>query len=93
MVDSFSCIKHNLLEHIWYNQKKLRIDLLSYVEDAYFRSDILGNHVGQMIILPSSATCIPINMMQNYQDSMAIFRVYWFPHLFIMFTLMLNGLR
>jgi len=35
-------------------------------------SNNLNAHIGKMVILPSSFIGSPRNMMQNYQDAMAI---------------------
>ncbi|WOL11319.1 hypothetical protein Cni_G20081 [Canna indica] len=70
IVDAFSCVENSRLEFIRHNQQKLRLDLLSGLEDAYFKGDVSGHCVGQRVILPSSVTGSPRNMIRNYQDSM-----------------------
>jgi hypothetical protein len=46
----------------------------------------LNGRVGKMVILPSTFIGSPRNMMQNYQDAMAIVSKFGKPDLFIIMT-------
>ncbi|KAH9571464.1 hypothetical protein CY35_02G095200 [Sphagnum magellanicum] len=53
---------------------------------ALLRGDTSAAAIGQRIILPSSFTVGPRNMVQNYQDAMAICRWVGSPDAFVTFT-------
>ncbi|KAL0383214.1 UNVERIFIED_CONTAM: hypothetical protein Scaly_0608700 [Sesamum calycinum] len=61
-------------------------DLYQGLEDAVVTGDIDAGAIGRRIVLPSSFTGGPRNMMQHYQDSIAICRVIGPPDFFITFT-------
>ncbi|XP_044019515.1 uncharacterized protein LOC122859897 [Aphidius gifuensis] len=69
------------------NQQKIRAD--SYrglIDHLQWTAEESDNHVGKMVILPSSFTGSPCNMLQYYQDAMAIVRKFGKPDLFITMT-------
>ncbi|XP_036144291.1 uncharacterized protein LOC118646109 [Monomorium pharaonis] len=87
VVDNYVKIEKDRIDYCKENQKQLRAEsyqgLVDYLQNA--ASDRNG-HVGKMIILPSSFVGSPRNMMQNYQDAMAIVRKYGKPDFFITMT-------
>ncbi|KAL0306165.1 UNVERIFIED_CONTAM: hypothetical protein Sradi_6033800 [Sesamum radiatum] len=64
----------------------MRADLYQGLEDAVVAGDTDASAVGRRIVLPSSFTGGPRNMMQHYQDAMAICRTIGTPDFFITFT-------
>jgi len=64
----------------------LRCDLYNGLQDALNVDDILGNDVGQKMILPSSFQGGECAMGQLYQDAMARVRKFGKPDLFVTFT-------
>ncbi|GJY58348.1 helicase [Tanacetum coccineum] len=68
------------------NQDTLRVDLYHNLNDALTRGDTNAEGLGKRIVLPKSFTGGPRYKMQNYQDAMALCRVYGNPKLFITFT-------
>ena len=65
----------------------MRVDTYVGLADAlHVRAQDKNLKCGRIVILPSSFTGSPRNMMQNYQDAMAIVRRYGKPDLFITFT-------
>ena len=71
---------------IQFNQKQLRVQLYSGLEDALLRGEREGSSCGKCIILPSSFTGGLRYMMQNYQDAMAICNWARYLDLFLTFT-------
>jgi len=86
IVDAYACTEQNRLKFIRKNQRQLRCDLYNGLQDALNASDILGNDVGQKMILPSSFQGGERTMGQLYQDAMARVRKFGKPNLFITFT-------
>lgn len=86
-VDNYVKIEKDRIEYCRNNQKQLRADsykgLMDYLQNA--ANDINGS-VGKMIILPSTFSGSPRNMLQGYQDAMCIVRKYGTPDLFITMT-------
>ncbi|CAJ0641618.1 4542_t:CDS:2 [Entrophospora sp. SA101] len=76
------------LNYLKFNQKQLRSELYSGLQDAVHAQDSMleSSNIGQQIILPSSFTGGPRQMHQLYQDGMAIVRVFGKPDLFITMT-------
>ena len=58
----------------------------SLIEHLQNRATNTGTHIGKVIILPSTFIGSPRNMLQLYQDAMAIVRKYRKPDLFITMT-------
>lgn len=83
LIDAFINIEGMRLEYIKKNQKKIISEVYQGVVDALDRGDRDTSNVGKRIILPASFTSGPRNLMQNYQDAMAICRHYGFPELYI----------
>ncbi len=85
MVDMYAKMETERLLFIRLNQKQLRAEQYSGLQDAM---NIDGNakNVGQQVILPSSFTGSPRYMHQRTQDAMAYVRKFGRPDLFITFT-------
>ena len=83
-VDIYAKIEQQRLNYIALNQKKIRVDLYSGLDDAVAAGDTLSNDCGRKVVLPSSYTGIPRQML--YQDAISIVRRYGKPDLFITFT-------
>jgi len=61
--------------------------VLKYIKDyMQTMANNLNGRIGKMIILPSTFIGSPRNMLQNYQDSMAIVSKFGKPDLFITMT-------
>ena len=93
IVDAYTMIKAQRLSFIRFNQKQLRVELYSGLEDAFLRGEHEGSSCCKCIILPSSVTSGPRYMMQNYQDAMAICNWAGYPNLFLTFTSTQIGLK
>ncbi|CAA0837474.1 Unknown protein, partial [Striga hermonthica] len=86
IVDAYTMVESSRLRYIRFNQSRLRCDMYNGLADAVLRGDIDPGSRGKRIILPSSFTGGARNMIQNYQDAMAICRWAGYPDLFITFT-------
>ncbi|XP_063990617.1 uncharacterized protein LOC135169496 [Diachasmimorpha longicaudata] len=87
VVDSYVKIEKDRLNYCRQNQKTLRSDTYQgLVDHLQQRANGSDCQVGKMIILPSTFTGSPRNMLQNYQDAMAIVRKFGKPDLFITMT-------
>ena len=87
VVDNYVKIEKDRTQFIRANQKKIRAESYSGLVD-HLNTAALNAHarVGKIIILPSSFGGSPRNMMQHYQDAMAIVRKFGKPDLFITMT-------
>lgn len=86
-VDYYCRIEGDRLKYIRREQTKLRVDTYVGLADAIkVKAEQENLQVGRIVILPSSFIGSPRNMMQNYQDAMAIVRKYGKPDLFVTFT-------
>ncbi|XP_071717971.1 uncharacterized protein [Rutidosis leptorrhynchoides] len=70
----------------YFNNIWLMLIQLSKNKDYVMKGDTKAASIGKRIVLPSSHTCSPRYMIQNYQDAMALCREYENPDLFITFT-------
>ena len=86
IVDNYVRIETSRLNHIRMNQEKLRSSDYQSLSDHVSATDGDPQRIGRRIILPSSVTGSPRYMIQNYQDSMAMFRRIGTPDLFITIT-------
>ncbi|KAF8397618.1 hypothetical protein HHK36_016538 [Tetracentron sinense] len=86
VVDCYAAIEQERLNWVRFNQDKLRSDLYKGLEDAITAGDVNASAVGRRFILPSSFNGGLRNMIQHYQDAMAICRCKGPPDLFITFT-------
>ncbi|CAA0808695.1 Unknown protein, partial [Striga hermonthica] len=86
VVDAYTMVESSRLRYIRFNQSRLRCDIYNRLADAVLQGDVDPSSRGKRIILPSSFTGGPRNMIQNYQDAMAICGWAGYPDLFITFT-------
>jgi hypothetical protein len=86
IVDTYACIEQNHLKFIRENQRQLRCDLYNGLQNALNVNDVLGNDVGQKMILSSSFKGGERAMGQLYQDAMAKVLKFGKPNLFVTFT-------
>ena len=86
-VDSYIKTEGNRLNFVRQNQSKLRVEkytgLMDFLQTEARQQGLMP---GQPLILPSSFQGSPRNMLQNYQDAMAIVRKYGKPDFFITIT-------
>ncbi|XP_044005848.1 uncharacterized protein LOC122850854 [Aphidius gifuensis] len=69
------------------NQKKIRADTYQgLIDHLRNKANETNGSVGKIVILPSTFTGSPRNMLQHYQDAMAIVRKFGKPDLFITMT-------
>ncbi|KAG8377929.1 hypothetical protein BUALT_Bualt08G0084800 [Buddleja alternifolia] len=85
-VDCYAAIEQLRLNYIKTHQAEMRADLYQGLEDSIVTGDTDASAVGRRIVLPSSFTGGPRNMMQHYQDAIAICRAIGAPDFFITFT-------
>ncbi|OAD81565.1 hypothetical protein PHYBLDRAFT_73457 [Phycomyces blakesleeanus NRRL 1555(-)] len=74
------------LEYYVLNQKKMRAELYSDIQNAVHLNDNDMANLGQRVILPSSFLGSPQCMHEFYQDAMDIVRHFGKPDLFVTFT-------
>jgi hypothetical protein len=74
------------LKFIRDNQKTIRCDILSGLQDAMDRGETDPSNVGKKIVLPASFTGSRRYMFNNCQDAMAICKKYGYPDLFVTIT-------
>ena len=86
VVDVFSTIESSRLKYIADHQSDLRSECVQGIADAIDRGITNGDSVGKRAILPASFTGGRRYMVMNYQDAMALCRVYGSPDLFVTFT-------
>lgn len=86
VVDAFSTIEGSRLKWIADHQADLRSECVQGIADAIDRGLIDADNVGKRVILPASFTGGRRYMVMNYQDVMAICRVFGSPDLFVTFT-------
>lgn len=79
-------MENNRLNFLRHNQKALRADVYQGLLDGLQRGELNGILRGRRIVLPSSFYGGPRNMMQSYQDAMALVRAFGKPDLFITMT-------
>ncbi|WVZ82292.1 hypothetical protein U9M48_029572 [Paspalum notatum var. saurae] len=86
VVDAYSTIEGSRLKFIADHQKELRSESVQGIADAIDRGLISADSVGFRVIVPPSFTGGRRYHVMNYQDAMAICRVYGPPDLFVTFT-------
>ncbi|XP_074099928.1 uncharacterized protein LOC141528005 [Cotesia typhae] len=88
IVDSYVKIEKDRLKYDQDHQSKLRAEsyqgLLDHLQSQL--NNDASKRIGKVIILPSTFTGSPRNMLQHYQDAMAIVRKFRKPDLFITMT-------
>ena len=89
VVDAWASTEQNMLNWVRFHQKELRADIYQGLRDAAAgdrdENFNLAEH-GQRIILPSTHIGSERNMLQLYQDSMAICRAFRKPDIFLTMT-------
>jgi hypothetical protein len=86
VVDCYTMIESLRLKFIRDNQKTIRCDILSGLQDAMDRGETDPSNVGKKIVLPASFTGSRRYMFNNCQDAMAICKKYGYPDLFVTIT-------
>ncbi|XP_057455361.1 uncharacterized protein LOC130746681 isoform X2 [Lotus japonicus] len=86
VVDCFTMIESQRLSYIRNNQKMIRADFLSGIEEAMSRGEMDPSSIGTRIVLPSSFTGGKRYMFDCCQDAMTICKRYGYPDLFITVT-------
>ncbi|XP_011859152.1 PREDICTED: uncharacterized protein LOC105556668 [Vollenhovia emeryi] len=87
LVDNYVKIEKDRTDYCKTHQKELRTETYQGLKD-YIQSmaNNLNGHIGKMVVLPSTFIGSPRNMLQNYQDAMAIVSKFGKPDLFITMT-------
>jgi hypothetical protein len=85
-VDERACIDENRMWYILNNQGNLCTEHLQGITDAINRGCTRGDEMGKAVILPVSHTGGRRYMIQNYHDSIAIYKVFGPPDFFFTFT-------
>ncbi|AQK52295.1 putative replication protein [Zea mays] len=85
-VDAYSTIEASRLQFIVDHQKELRCESVQGITDAIGKGLTSADSVGGRVIVPASFTGGRRYHVMNYQDAMAICRVYDPPDLFVTFT-------
>eukprot|EP00267_Zea_mays_P047729 XP_020400216.1 uncharacterized protein LOC109942549 [Zea mays] len=85
-VDAYSTIEASRLQFIADHQKELRCESVQGITDAIGRGLTSADSVGGRVIVSASFTGGRRYHVMNYQDAMAICRVYGPPDLFVTFT-------
>lgn len=87
LVDNYVKIEKDRTDFCKTHQKELRSEtyqgLIDYMQNM---ANNLNGRIGKMVILPSTFIGSPRNMLQNYQDAMAIVAKFGKPDLFITMT-------
>ncbi len=86
LCDSWVVTESQRLRYLRWNQQLLRASVYQGVTDAIAQGDVEGARQGRLIVLPSSHVGSPRQMVQLYQDAMAIVRNLGKPDLFITMT-------
>jgi hypothetical protein len=85
-VDMYSTIEASRLKWISDHQKELRSESVQGIADAIDKGLVSADSVGGKVVVPASFTASRRYFVMNYQDAMAICRVYGPPDLFVTFT-------
>jgi len=87
LVDNYVKIEKDRINYCREHQKELRTETYQGLRDyLQTMTNNLNGRIGKMIILPSTFIGSPRNMLQNYQDAMAIVTKFGKPDLFITMT-------
>ncbi|KYN07868.1 ATP-dependent DNA helicase PIF1, partial [Cyphomyrmex costatus] len=94
LVDNYVKIKKDKIEYCKKHQQELRVEtyqgLIDYMQNM---ATNVNGRVGKIIVLPSTFIGSPRNMLQNYQDAMAVVGKFGKPDLFITMTCNPNWLE
>lgn len=87
LVDNYVKIEKDRIDYCKNHQKELRTETYQGLKDyLQTTANNLNGRIGKMVILPSTFIGSPRNMLQNYQDAMAIVSKFGKPDLFITMT-------
>jgi len=87
LVDSYAKMEKDRIDYCKNHQKELRTETYQGLRDyLQTTANNLNGRIGKMVILPSTFIGSPRNMLQNYQDAMAIVNKFGKPDLFITMT-------
>ncbi|KMQ89447.1 hypothetical protein RF55_10925 [Lasius niger] len=87
LVDSYVKMEKDRIDYCKNHQKELRSETYQGLRDyLQTTANNLNGRIGKMVILPSTFTGSPRNMLQHYQDAMAIVSKFGKPDLFITMT-------
>ena len=87
IVDLYVRVEGERLHYIREHQSELRVEQYAGLQDFVLNKARLDNmNVGRIVVLPSSFEGSPRNLIQRYQDAMAIVRVYGRPDIFLTMT-------
>nr|GEY49825.1 hypothetical protein [Tanacetum cinerariifolium] len=86
LVDAYTAVEEQRLNSTRNNQDTLRVELYHNLCDAVTQGDTSAVGLSKRIVLPRTFTGSPRYMMQNYQDAMALCRIYDNPNFLITFT-------
>lgn len=87
VVDSYVKVEKDRLNYLNEHQKELRVESYQGLADyMHTTAENTNSRVGKVVVLPSTFIGSPRNMMQNYQDAMALVRKFGKPDLFLTMT-------
>jgi hypothetical protein len=86
VVDFYSTVEGSRLKWLADHQKDLWCESVQGITDAIGRGITSASSVGEIVIMPASFTGGRRYLVMNYQDAMAICRVFGPPDLFMTFT-------
>ncbi|XP_072760469.1 uncharacterized protein [Anoplolepis gracilipes] len=87
LVNNYVKIEKDRIKYCKDHQKQLRTETYQGLKDyMQTMANNLNGRIGKMVILPSTFIGSPRNMLQNYQDAMAIVSKFGKPDLFITMT-------
>nr|XP_011463708.1 PREDICTED: uncharacterized protein LOC101292992 [Fragaria vesca subsp. vesca] len=86
LVDAYATVEEDRLDFVRTHQGNVRSDIRKNIFVAASSGVTQTRDMGKQIILPSTHTGSPRDMINNYQDTIAICRQYGNPDLFITFT-------
>ncbi|CAJ2637132.1 unnamed protein product [Trifolium pratense] len=86
VVDCFTMFESQRLQWARDNQKTIRCDILTGLQEAISSGETDPSNIGKKIVLPASFTGGKRYMFNNCQDAMAICKKFGYPDLFITIT-------
>ncbi|CAK1595523.1 unnamed protein product [Parnassius mnemosyne] len=87
LVDMYEKVESERLRYISLNQKKLRVENYTHLQDAVSSdANVNPRDLGKMVILPSSFVNSPHYLHEYTQDAFTYGRTYGRPDLFVTFT-------
>ncbi|KYN05845.1 ATP-dependent DNA helicase PIF1 [Cyphomyrmex costatus] len=87
LVDNYVKIEKDKIEFCKNHQKEIRVETYQgLIDHMQNKASNINGRVGKIIVLPSTFIGSPRNMLQNYQDAMAVVGKFGKPDLFITMT-------